>query len=52
MCDVADGGEILFDDMTYREIRNKEIKKNAKQLNKKAVGLCRAIKGIVWRIEQ
>lgn len=52
MCDVADGGEILFDDMTYREIRNKEIKKHAKQLNKKAVGLCRAIKGIVWRIEQ
>lgn len=52
MCDVADGGEILFDDMTYREIKNKEIQKHAKQLNKESVGLCRAIKGIVWRIEQ
>lgn len=52
MCDVADGGEILFDDMTYREINNKEIQKHAKQLNKESVGLCKSIKGIVWRIEQ
>ncbi len=52
MCDVADGGEILFDDKTYREIKNEEIKKLAKQLDKKSVGFCMAIKGIVWRIEQ
>lgn len=52
MCGAADGGEILFDDKTYCEIKNKEIQKHAKQLNKESVGLCRAIKGIVWRIEQ
>lgn len=52
MCGAADGGEILFDDTTYCEIKNKEIQKHAKQLNKESVGLCRAIKGIVWRIEQ
>lgn len=52
MCGAADGGEILFDDKTYHEIKNKEIKKHAKQLNKESVGLCKAIKGIVWRIKQ
>lgn len=52
MCGAADGGEILFDYKTYCEIKNKEIQKHAKQLNKKAVGLCKSIKGIVWRIEQ
>lgn len=52
MCGAADGREILFDDTTYCEIKNKEIQKHAKQLNKESVGLCRAIKGIVWRIEQ
>lgn len=52
MCGAADGGEILFDDKTYHEINNKEIKKHAKKLNKKAVGLCKSIKGIVWGIEQ
>lgn len=52
MCGAADGGEILFDDKTYCEIKNKEIQKHAKQLNKKAVGLCKSIKGTVWGIEQ
>lgn len=52
MCGAADGGEILFDDNTYREIKNNSLKHLAKQISKKEIGLCKSIKGIVWRIEQ
>lgn len=52
MCDVADGGEILFDDKTYHEIKDNSLKQLAKQISKKEIGLCKSIKGIVWRIEQ
>lgn len=52
MCGAADGGEILFDDKTYHEIKNNSLKHLAKQISKKEIGLCKSIKGIVWRIEQ
>lgn len=52
MCGAADGGEILFDDSTYHEIKNTSLKHLAKQISKKEIGLCKSIKGIVWRIEQ
>lgn len=52
LCGAADGGEILFDDKTYHESKNISLKHLAKQISKKEIGLCRAIKGIVWRIEQ
>lgn len=52
MCGAADGGEILFDDKTYHEIKDNSLKQLAKQISKKEIGLCKSIKGIVWRIEQ
>lgn len=52
LCGAADGGEILFDDKTYHESKNISLKHLAKQISKKEIGLCKSIKGIVWRIEQ
>lgn len=52
MCGAADGGEILFDDKTYHEIKDNSLKQFAKQISKKEIGLCKSFKGIVWRIEQ
>lgn len=52
LCGSADGGEILFDDKTYHESKNISLKHLAKQISKKEIGLCKSIKGIVWRIEQ
>lgn len=51
LCDNAEGGEILFDDTTYNQIKNQNLKKIAKTVNKDELYQCQSIKGKVWSIK-
>ncbi len=51
MCGAAEGGEILFDETTYSQIQNKNLKEEAKTVAKDRIGKCKSIKGRIWRIE-
>lgn len=50
LCNIAEGGEILFDETTYGQIKNKELKKVVKTVNKNMLGICKSIKGRIWRL--
>ncbi len=50
LCGVAEGGEILFDEITYSQIKNNDLKKKAKTVNTEKLGKCKSIKGQIWRI--
>lgn len=50
LCNIAEGGEILFDETTYSQIKNKKLKAKAKTVIKAGIGQCKSIKGLIWSI--
>ena len=51
LCNTAEGGQTLFDEITYSQIKDKAIKDIAKTVNKYKLGKCKSIKGKIWSIE-
>ena len=51
LCSIADGGEILFDETTYGQINDKELKNRASIVNKDDLGKCKSIEGTIWSID-
>lgn len=48
LCNQAEGGQVLFDDVTYKQIKTKDM---LKKIDKDKLGTCKNIDGDVWGIK-
>ncbi len=48
LCNQAEGGQVLFDDATYDQIKNKNL---IKEVDKSKLGTCKNIVGNIWEIK-
>lgn len=48
LCNQAEGGQVLLDDTTYKQIKNRDL---IKKLDKNKLGTCKNIVGNIWEIK-
>ena len=51
LCNIAEGGTILFDETTYNQIKDRELKKMASVVYKAYLGKCKSVEGTIWSID-